>query len=132
MIPSCARRCAAGLREAMRSIGYTNAGTIEFLMDETGNLYFIEVNARIQVEHPVTEAITGHRSGEEPDPDRRRYIACREIIPAAGDLQRPRHRMPHQRRKSGYVRAIARPHHRASICRATSASAWTPPPIPTT
>ena len=43
----------------MRQIGYTNAGTIEFLMDETGNLYFIEVNARIQVEHPVTEAITG-------------------------------------------------------------------------
>ena len=43
----------------MRHIGYTNAGTVEFLMDETGNLYFIEVNARIQVEHPVTEAITG-------------------------------------------------------------------------
>ena len=47
------------LREAMRAIGYTNAGTVEFLMDETGKLYFIEVNARIQVEHPVTEAITG-------------------------------------------------------------------------
>jgi len=47
------------LREAMRQIGYTNAGTIEFLMDESGKLYFIEVNARIQVEHPVTEAITG-------------------------------------------------------------------------
>src|SRR5271156_1520588 len=44
---------------APRHIGYTNAGTIEFLMDEKGNLYFIEVNARIQVEHPVTEAITG-------------------------------------------------------------------------
>src|SRR5688572_24933486 len=45
----------AKLREAMRNIGYTNAGTVEFLMDEKGNLYFIEVNARIQVEHPVTE-----------------------------------------------------------------------------
>ncbi len=50
---------AAGLREAMRAIGYTNAGTVEFLMDETGKLYFIEVNARIQVEHPVTEMVTG-------------------------------------------------------------------------
>jgi acetyl-CoA carboxylase, biotin carboxylase subunit len=52
-------RMAAGLREAMRRIGYTNAGTVEFLMDEKGDLYFIEVNARIQVEHPVTEAVTG-------------------------------------------------------------------------
>ncbi|HEX5227254.1 MAG TPA: acetyl-CoA carboxylase biotin carboxylase subunit [Bryobacteraceae bacterium] len=49
----------ARLCEAMRRIGYTNAGTIEFLMDHSGNLYFIEVNARIQVEHPVTESITG-------------------------------------------------------------------------
>ena len=49
----------ARLCEAMTKIGYTNAGTIEFLMDREGNLYFIEVNARIQVEHPVTEAITG-------------------------------------------------------------------------
>jgi acetyl-CoA carboxylase biotin carboxylase subunit len=47
------------LRIAMAEVGYTNAGTVEFLMDETGKLYFIEVNARIQVEHPVTEWITG-------------------------------------------------------------------------
>ena len=46
-------------RSACAQIGYTNAGTVEFLMDEDGKLYFIEVNARIQVEHPVTEAITG-------------------------------------------------------------------------
>jgi len=52
-------RVSEKLREAMRAVGYTNAGTVEFLMDETGNLYFIEVNARIQVEHPVTEMTTG-------------------------------------------------------------------------
>ena len=52
-------RIAAGLREAMREVGYRNAGTVEFLMDESGELYFIEVNARIQVEHPVTEFVTG-------------------------------------------------------------------------
>ncbi len=47
------------LRVAMKTIGYTNAGTVEFLMDKQQNLYFIEVNARIQVEHPVTEFVTG-------------------------------------------------------------------------
>jgi acetyl-CoA carboxylase, biotin carboxylase subunit len=47
------------LRKAMGAAGYTNAGTVEFLMDETGKLYFIEVNARVQVEHPVTEFVTG-------------------------------------------------------------------------
>ncbi len=57
--PELRKKTMAALHEAMRNIGYTNAGTIEFLMDEHGNLYFIEVNARIQVEHPVTEAITG-------------------------------------------------------------------------
>jgi len=53
------KRIGDGLRKAMRAIGYSNAGTVEFLMDETGDLYFIEVNARIQVEHPVTEFVTG-------------------------------------------------------------------------
>ncbi|RLC06543.1 MAG: acetyl-CoA carboxylase biotin carboxylase subunit [Deltaproteobacteria bacterium] len=42
-----------------KSIGYTNAGTMEFLVDKDKNFYFMEVNARVQVEHPVTELITG-------------------------------------------------------------------------
>jgi acetyl-CoA carboxylase biotin carboxylase subunit len=52
-------RISKQLKAAMKTVGYTNAGTVEFLMDEKGDLYFIEVNARIQVEHPVTEAVTG-------------------------------------------------------------------------
>ena len=57
--PEMRRRMSDVLREAMRQVGYTNAGTVEFVMDATGSLYFIEVNARIQVEHPVTECVTG-------------------------------------------------------------------------
>jgi len=57
--PELRARISEGLKEAMRNVGYTNAGTVEFLMDECGKLYFIEVNARVQVEHPVTEFVTG-------------------------------------------------------------------------
>jgi acetyl-CoA carboxylase biotin carboxylase subunit len=51
------RMCTAAVRLAKHA-GYYNAGTVEFLVDQEGNFYFIEVNARIQVEHPVTELVT--------------------------------------------------------------------------
>lgn len=57
--PAVRQRIAHLLRDAIRRVGYANAGTVEFLMDERGELYFIEINARIQVEHPVTEMVTG-------------------------------------------------------------------------
>ena len=47
------------VRKAAKEIGYYNAGTMEFIADQEGNLYFIEMNTRIQVEHPVTEMVTG-------------------------------------------------------------------------
>jgi acetyl-CoA carboxylase biotin carboxylase subunit len=57
--PELRAEISAALRKAIAASGYTNAGTVEFLMDEAGRLYFIEVNARVQVEHPVTEFVTG-------------------------------------------------------------------------
>jgi acetyl-CoA carboxylase biotin carboxylase subunit len=50
--------CEAAVR-LVKAANYTNAGTVEFIVDRDGNFYFIEVNARIQVEHPVTEMMTG-------------------------------------------------------------------------
>ena len=50
--------CAAAVR-MIRAANYTNVGTVEFIVDQEGKFYFIEVNARVQVEHPVTEMVTG-------------------------------------------------------------------------
>jgi len=57
--PETRAALARSALELVRGIGYTNAGTIEFLMDQQGAYYFLEMNTRIQVEHPVTEMITG-------------------------------------------------------------------------
>jgi acetyl-CoA carboxylase biotin carboxylase subunit len=57
--PEVRKKINAVLEKTMKEIGYQNAGTVEFLMDEDGSLHFIEMNTRIQVEHPVTEFVTG-------------------------------------------------------------------------
>jgi acetyl-CoA carboxylase biotin carboxylase subunit len=52
-------RMSACALDAARAAGYTNAGTVEFILDANGDFFFIEMNTRIQVEHPVTEMVTG-------------------------------------------------------------------------
>jgi acetyl-CoA carboxylase biotin carboxylase subunit len=75
--------CKAAVR-LVKSAGYYNAGTCEFLVDKNHQFYFIEVNARIQVEHPVTEMVTGidlikaqiRVAAGEPLDIKQRNIAC--------------------------------------------------------
>jgi acetyl-CoA carboxylase biotin carboxylase subunit len=57
--PELRRRMGEAAVKAATAVGYTNAGTVEFLLDKTGEFFFLEVNTRLQVEHPITEMVTG-------------------------------------------------------------------------
>ncbi len=57
--PDLRRRMTSAAAAVAKTVGYTNAGTIEFLLDTDGSYYFLEMNTRLQVEHPITEVVTG-------------------------------------------------------------------------
>lgn len=59
MTPELRQEIGEVIRKAVRETGYTSLGTLEFIMDEDKKLYFLEMNTRVQVEHPVTEMVTG-------------------------------------------------------------------------
>lgn len=128
--------------KAIRSLGYLNAGTLEFLMDEAGELYFIEMNTRIQVEHPVTELVTGldlvrmqirMAAGERLDaivPPKMRFrghaIECRIVaedpdtfIPSAGQITafHPANGPGVRVDTAVYAEAVVTPHYDSMIAK---------------
>jgi acetyl-CoA carboxylase biotin carboxylase subunit len=59
LTPSMRSKMGVAAIKAARAVGYVNAGTVEFLLDKKNNFYFMEMNTRVQVEHPITEQVTG-------------------------------------------------------------------------
>jgi propionyl-CoA carboxylase alpha chain len=59
LLPETRREMVKQVKQLVKEVGYESAGTVEFLVDEKQNFYFLEMNTRLQVEHPVSEEITG-------------------------------------------------------------------------
>jgi acetyl-CoA carboxylase biotin carboxylase subunit len=86
LVPGTREEMEAAAERACRAVGYRNAGTFEFLLGSDGSFYFIELNARLQVEHPVTEMCTGIDLVRE-----QLRVAAGEQLPVTGRAPRSGH-----------------------------------------
>jgi acetyl-CoA carboxylase biotin carboxylase subunit len=111
--PKLRQKMGTAAVKAAKSINYTGAGTVEFLVDQSGNFYFMEMNTRIQVEHPVTEMITGLdliaeqiriAQGEKLLLSQNQVILRGHSIECRINAEDPEHNFrPHPGRISGYL-----------------------------
>jgi len=111
--PKLRQKMGTAAVKAAKSINYTGAGTVEFLVDQSGNFYFMEMNTRIQVEHPVTEMITGLdliaeqiriAQGEKLLLTQNQVILRGHSIECRINAEDPEHNFrPHPGRISGYL-----------------------------
>ena len=123
LTPEPREEMEAAAERACRATGYTNAGTLEFLLGPDGGFYFIELNARLQVEHPVTELVTGIDIVRE-----QLRIAAGRAAAAdrTGAALGPRDRDPDQRGgPRERLRAVTGPDRAAARPRRARASGWT-------
>ena len=111
LTPELRARMGEAAVTAAQTIGYTNAGTVEFMVDASGSFYFLEVNTRLQVEHPVTEMVTGYDLVRA-----QLHVAAGEVLPfTQDDLTQTGHaieaRVYAEDPTNGFVPSIGRLEH---------------------